>query len=191
MESFFGGVTLAQVADQVAARLGKTDAGVTRLEPAGPESGAFPLSDGQKALWFLWKLEPESAAYNMPTAVRIASPVDAAALQGAFQALVDRHPALRTTFAVEDGEPVQRVHERRDVSFLVEDTEDASGWSDEELLRRLDQEANRPFDLEAGPLLRIGLYRRAATDHVLLLTLHHVVSDFWSVAVLARELGVF
>ncbi len=190
MESFFGGITLGQIADQVAGGLGKTEAPaeVLRLEPAGPESGSFPLSDGQKALWFLWRLEPGSAAYNMPTAVRVVSPVESGALQAAFQALVDRHPALRTTFAVEDGEPVQKVHEKMGVSFMEED---ASGWNDDELMRRLDEEANRAFDLEAGPLLRVRLYRRSAQESVLLLTMHHIISDFWSVAVLARELGAY
>ena len=190
MESFFGGITLGQIADQVAGGLGKTEAPaeVLRLEPAGPESGSFPLSDGQKALWFLWRLEPGSAAYNMPTAVRVVSPVESGALQAAFQALVDRHPALRTTFAVEDGEPVQKVHEHMGVSFVEED---ATGWSDDELMNGLDEEANRPFDLEAGPLLRVRLYRRSSNDNVLLLTMHHIISDFWSVAVLARELGAY
>ncbi|HEX3129180.1 MAG TPA: condensation domain-containing protein, partial [Thermoanaerobaculia bacterium] len=187
MESFFGGITLGQIADQVAGGLGRAEAPVS-VAPTGPESGSFPLSDGQKALWFLWRLEPGSAAYNMPTAVRVVSPVESGALQAAFQALVDRHPALRTTFAVEDGEPVQKVHEHMGVVFTEED---ASGWSDDELMKGLDEEANRPFDLEAGPLLRVRLYRRSAQESVLLLTMHHIISDFWSVAVLARELGAY
>ncbi len=188
MESFFGGLTIAQVADQVLAQAGSGEAPaeMVRLEPAGPDSGTFPLSDGQKALWFLWRLEPDSAAYNIPTAVRVVSPLDTAAFRAAFQALVDRHPALRMTFAVEDGEPVQKVHERMAVAFTEAD---AADWSEEALLARLDAEANRPFDLEAGPLLRVHLFRRSDSEHVLLLSMHHIVSDFWSVAVLARELG--
>ncbi len=194
MESFFGGITLGQIADQVASGLGKSEAPAEamRLDPSGPESGSFPLSDGQKALWFLWRLEPGSAAYNMPTAVKIVTPVDSKSLHAAFQALVDRHPALRTTFELVDGEPVQKVHERMDVAFVEED---AAGWSDGALMRRLDEEANRPFDLAAGPLLRVHLFRKlfrkSEQDNVLLLTLHHVIGDFWSVAVLARELGAF
>ncbi len=193
MESFFGGITLGRIADQVAGGLGKAEAPaeVLRLEPAGPESGSFPLSDGQKALWFLWRLEPGSAAYNMPTAVRVVTPVEAGALQAAFQALVDRHPALRTTFAVEEGDPVQIVHEHMGVSFIEETPEDAAGWSDGDVMRRLDEEANLPFDLAAGPLLRVRLFRRSHQDNVLLLTMHHIISDFWSVAILARELGAF
>jgi amino acid adenylation domain-containing protein len=189
MESFFGGLTVGEAVDQMVSGLGtaQAPAELLHLEPAGPESGSFPLSDGQKALWFLWQLEPESAAYNISTAVRIPGALDVAALRSAFQGLVDRHPALRTTFALDGGEPVQVVHESGQVWFSEED---ASAWTDDSLRARLAAEANRPFDLEKGPLLRVHLFHRGEGDRALLLTLHHIVSDFWSVAVLARELGV-
>ncbi|HYN21944.1 MAG TPA: amino acid adenylation domain-containing protein [Thermoanaerobaculia bacterium] len=243
LETFFGGLTIGQLVAQLGAR---PEVSVP-LAPSGEESGTFPLSDGQKALWFLWQLEPDSPAYNLTAAVALASPADPQALRRAFQGLVDRHPALRTTFAFEGGEPVQKVHAYQAVAF---EEVDAAGWSDGELLRRLDEEANRPFDLAAGPLLSVRLYRRSEAlpaetsppwppspialpptgrggnphpsdlerqavfgagggaplpaggramgegtgvrspgDQVLLLTLHHIVGDFWSLAVLARELG--
>src|SRR4051812_6238089 len=106
-----------------------------------------PLSAGQKALWFLGRLAPESAAYNLAIALRIPlrvrSPLDTEALARSLAALSDRHPALRTTFPVVDGEPRQRVHPRLDPGFTVRAVDD--------LETPLAVEAQRPFDLEAGP----------------------------------------
>ncbi len=185
MESFFGGLTLAEVIDRVVTERIAAPAEGT-LVHEGEETGDFALSDGQKALWFLWRLEPASPAYNLPAAVRITSQVDAEALRRAFQALVDRHPALRTTFAVgESGDPVQRVAPASVVDFEVVD---AAGWSEEDLRARLDEEAHRSFDLEQGPLFRVRLYLRTG-EPVLLLNMHHIMGDFWSLSVLARELG--
>ncbi len=148
---------------------------------------AFPLSHGQKALWFLQQIAPQSAAYNIARAARIVSPLDTRAFRRALQALVDRHPALRTTFNAPDGEPIQRVHEHVEVSFHEAD---ASTWTENQLHEHLVAEANRAFDLESGPLLRVRLLARSANDHVLLLVVHHIVADLWSLAVLIDELGV-
>jgi hypothetical protein len=112
--------------------------------------------------------------------------LDVEALHRALQRLVDRHPALRTVFAEVDGEPVQRVRETAEVWFRVED---ASAWTEDEIGRRLAEEAERPFDLETGPPFRTWLFRRAPRENYLLLAVHHIVSDFWSVAVLLHELG--
>jgi amino acid adenylation domain-containing protein len=191
MESFFGGLTLAEVADRIAAELfaAPATADAARaldLQAEGDEVGDHPLSDGQRALWFLWRLEPASPAYNLSAAVGIPGEVDPRFLRAGFQALVDRHPALRTTFTVgPGGEPVQRVAEAAAVDFR---TIEARSWTADDLRARLDAEALRPFDLEAGPLLRVRLYR-TRSEAVLLLSLHHIVGDFWSLAVMARELG--
>ncbi len=125
--------------------------------------------------------------YNVNFAARICSEVDIPALRRAFQALLDRHASLRTTFSVRSGKPVQQVHERLQVHF--EET-DARAWGSDELKTRLVEEANRPFDLERGPLLRVSLFRRAAQEHILLLAVHHIVIDFWSLAVILSELSV-
>jgi amino acid adenylation domain-containing protein len=155
-------------------------------EPAAVAStGDFPLSRGQMSLWFLHTLDPGSPAYNVPNAVRVRGELDAGGLLGAFAALVERHPVLRTTFATAGGEPRQRV---APAGTLEVATHDASAWSEDELASRLDAESARPFDLARGPLARLGLYRRSADDHVLLLTLHHIVTDFWSLGVLLDEL---
>ncbi|HVR98866.1 MAG TPA: amino acid adenylation domain-containing protein, partial [Thermoanaerobaculia bacterium] len=145
-----------------------------------------PLSHGQRALWFLHGLAPDSAAYNIAAAVRMLAPVDPAALESAFQALVDRHPGLRTTFFVDDdGEPRQRAS--AGLRFTLA-REDASGWDEARLRARLSEEAFRPFDLQHGPLLRLTLFS-GGESQVVLLAMHHIVSDFWSLALLVRELS--
>jgi amino acid adenylation domain-containing protein len=154
---------------------------------AGPAAGEHPLSWGQRALWFLHRLAPESAAYNIAGAARLAPGTDRAALARALQALVDRHPGLRATFAATPEGPVQRIPERADVALI---REDARGWSEAELLGRLQGEAFRPFDLERGPVFRAALFEREEGDR-LALAVHHVAADFWSLAVLVRELGTF
>ncbi|HEX8889429.1 MAG TPA: amino acid adenylation domain-containing protein, partial [Pyrinomonadaceae bacterium] len=159
----------------------------SKLESSHEAVAVHPLSHGQKALWFLHQIAPASAAYNIVGAVRILSALDTAALKRAFQALVDRHPSLRTTFIAPDGEPVQSIHEKAEVFF---EEEDASEWSEELLRRRLSERAHLPFDLQQGLLLRVSLFRRSAQEHVLLLAVHHIVSDIWSLAVLTREVGI-
>ena len=146
-----------------------------------------PLSDNQQGIWFLCQLAPESAIYNVSFAGRIRSDVDVPAFRRAFQALVDRHPSLRTTIAVHAGKPVQQIHEYQLVN--LEQTI-ASSWREDELKIRLIEEIQRPFDLEQGPVMRVSLYSRSARDHVLLLVMHHIVVDFWSLAVILNELGV-
>ena len=145
-----------------------------------------PLSHGQRALWFLQQLAPDSQAYIITRAVRFPAPVDVDAMQRAFQGLVDRHACLRTTFHAPQGEPLQRVHAHMAADFR---RIDASGWSAAELEARASEEAWRPFDLERGPLLRVLVFTCAPDDHVLVLSAHHIISDLWSVALLIYEIG--
>ncbi|MBW4677354.1 MAG: amino acid adenylation domain-containing protein [Desmonostoc geniculatum HA4340-LM1] len=147
----------------------------------------YPLSYGQQALWFLHQLSPESHAYNIVNAVRLHGELDIAALQRAFQMLVERHPSLRTTFNASQGKATQHIHEHLEVCFQHEN---ASTWSEEFLENRLITEAHRPFNLETGPLLRVNLFTRLANEHILLLAVHHIVADFWSLTILVDELGV-
>jgi hypothetical protein len=145
-----------------------------------------PLSYNQQGIWFLSQLAPESMVYNVSFAARIGSEVNIPALRRAFQALVDRHPCLRTNFSVHGGKPMQRIHQNTHVQF---EEADASSWSSEELKPRLADEAHRPFDLQQDPLLRVLVYTRSAREHFLLLVVHHIVIDFWSLAILLKELG--
>ena len=146
-----------------------------------------PLSDNQQGIWFLSQLAPASSIYNVSFAARIRADLDVPAFRRAFQALVDRHPSLRTTIAAHAGTPVQRIHQHREVHF--EET-DASTWRGDELQTRLVEETQRPFDLDRGPVMRVNLYTRSADEHILLLVIHHIVVDFWSLAVILNELGV-
>ena len=145
-----------------------------------------PLSYNQQGIWFLSQLAPESMVYNVSFAARITSELNVPALRRSFQALVDRHSCLRTTFSVRAGKPSQRVHLGTKVHF---EELDASAWSRNEMEPRLADEAHRPFDLEHGPLLRVSVFRRSANEHYLLLVVHHIVIDFWSLAILLNELG--
>ncbi|TEL04947.1 amino acid adenylation domain-containing protein [Pseudomonas aeruginosa] len=161
--------------------------------PAGVSSAERDrLSYAQQRMWFLWHLEPQSGAYNLPSAVRLNGPLDRQALERAFASLVQRHETLRTVFprGADDSlaqAPLQRPLE---VAF-----EDCSGLPEAEQEARLREEAQReslqPFDLCEGPLLRVRLIRLGEERHVLLSTLHHIVSDGWSMNVLIEEFSRF
>jgi amino acid adenylation domain-containing protein len=152
------------------------------------EGDASPLSFAQRRLWFLEQLAP-GPSYNVARAYRVGGPLDRAALERSLSALAARHETLRTTFEVRDGDPVQVVGPPglMDVPVI-----DISGAPEEERRRAteawLDGESRRPFDLSRGPLLRASLLRFGPTDHLLLLALHHIVTDGWSLSVMAREL---
>ncbi|BAY46057.1 peptide synthetase [Scytonema sp. HK-05] len=145
----------------------------------------YPLTYGQQGLWFLYKLVPQSAAYNIAFTARIRSHLNIPALQRAFQTLIVRHPTLRTTFGQRDAEPFQEVHEDQEVCF---DEIDASTWNWDELTTRVIEAYQRPFDLEREPVLRVNLFTRSAQDYVLLLTIHHIVVDGFSFGILLDEL---
>jgi len=187
LTSLFQDSSIAEVAIHIQTRM-TTAACIPKTDLAqGPEgSHDSALSLGQQAIWFLHQLSPNSLAYNIASAVRIHTDLDSSALRDAFQALIDRHACLRTTFTAIAGEPVQRVHKRMEVSF---EQEDASTVDEAYLNSRLVERAYCPFNLEEGPLLRVNVFRRSASEHILLLVVHHIVVDFWSLAVLAHELG--
>ncbi len=152
---------------------------------AGAAALTAPLSHGQRALWFLDRLSPHSAAYNVPFLARVRSTLDPHALRRAFQSLLDRHPSLRTTYAVRAGQSVQQVHQHQEVDFLATDV---STWNQAALDQQLEDEVHRPFDLERGPVLRVHLFTRSAQDHVLLLVVHHIAVDGVSLTLLLDEL---
>ncbi|MBV8994683.1 MAG: hypothetical protein JO287_13530, partial [Pseudonocardiales bacterium] len=146
---------------------------------------SHPLSHGQQALWFLHKAAPQSNSYNILYAARVASDVDVSTLQRAAQALIDRHPMLRTTYTTQDGQPRQLVHRYARARFSVTD---AGDWSDARIDEHLELELAHPFDLETGPVLRFELLRQPGTIHVLVATVHHIAVDFWSLDIMLDEL---
>ncbi|MCC7368636.1 MAG: amino acid adenylation domain-containing protein [Chloroflexi bacterium] len=147
------------------------------------DTPAYPLSYGQRALWFIHQSDPMSAAYNVAYAVRIEGTVAGPALEQAVRQLVDRHAVLRSTVQIRDGQPLQQVHTEMSIPLCVED----GAWSDEELLARIRELHAVPFGLAEGPLLRVYLLRRAASDAVLLFVAHHIAIDAWSLGILMDE----
>ncbi|WP_426747527.1 MupA/Atu3671 family FMN-dependent luciferase-like monooxygenase [Myxococcus faecalis] len=152
---------------------------------AADGESVHPLSHGQQALWFVSQVAPDSAAYNTALSIRIVSELDVAALRRACQRLVDRHGALRTTFTTHQGQPVQRVREQAEVPFEQVPVPELDL---ESLRARVTQAYEAPFDLERGPLMRVRLFTRGPRDHVLLIAIHHIVYDGWSLLVLGEEL---
>jgi len=152
---------------------------------------AFALSFSQQRLWFLEQLQPGTAAYNLSGAVRLVGQLDVDALRKTLSALVARHEVLRTTFATVDGAPVQLVAAQSSVALPLEDfSREAQADRDRALDAVLADEAQRLFDLERGPLFRARLYRLGEQDHVLQVSLHHIIADGWSLGVLVRDLGL-
>ncbi|HKT50331.1 MAG TPA: amino acid adenylation domain-containing protein [Candidatus Angelobacter sp.] len=159
------------------------------LAPFNRESKPLPLSYAQQRLWFLHQLEPENTAYNLPSAVRIHGPLDVRALEQSFREVIRRHEVLRTRFVTIDGEPFQDVNAKPE--WFTVKLFDLSGREDKDLevKQRAATEAKRAFNLSRWPLLRAQLLRLSDNEHVLLFTMHHIVGDAWSMAVLTRELG--
>ncbi|HLL45317.1 MAG TPA: condensation domain-containing protein, partial [Longimicrobiaceae bacterium] len=167
-------------------------AGLPVLPPVVPveRTGALPLSFAQERLWFLDRLDPGSTTYNIPMAWRLGGALDEAALERSLGEIVRRHEALRTTFEEVDGSPVQVLVPFGGFALPVEDLSELTEADREAAVgRRTGEEARRAFDLSAGPLFRVALLRLGAEEHVLLLSMHHIVSDGWSIGVLFRELS--
>jgi amino acid adenylation domain-containing protein/non-ribosomal peptide synthase protein (TIGR01720 family) len=185
LAEFLESPSVKQLAARAAEELAAGQRSVAPVAPA-EQPGRYPLSENQKALWFLHHIAPESTAYNVSFAGRMRGDVDTEALRRAFASLVARHASLRTSFDSGAGEPQQRVHEQPELFFQVED---ASLWTESQLRERLSFEAQFSFDLARPPLLRFFVFKRAEAEQVLLLVAHHIIVDFWSLSVLMRELS--
>jgi len=155
------------------------------------QSDSCPLSLEQEHLWFLDQLEPNSFAYNLSSSYRLVGTLNVAALEKSFNEVVRRHEALRTTFASTDGRPRQVIAPSLTLTIpkvdltSVSETEQSPQLHD--LIRKYSQE---PFDLSRGPMIRVTLFKLSDTEHRLLMSLHHIVTDRWSFALLWRELIV-
>ncbi|WP_163868729.1 amino acid adenylation domain-containing protein, partial [Myxococcus eversor] len=184
LRALFEAPTLEQLALRV--ERATESASLPPLLPAPRDGAPLPLSFAQQRLWFLEQLQPGTPTYNMPAALRLEGPLDVVSLQRAFSELIRRHEALRTSFVEDNGSPFQRISPP---SLFTLSLEDLSSVEEREPLarERAHQDAARPFDLSRGPLLRASLLRLAPQQHVLLLNLHHAVSDGWSMGLLVRE----
>lgn len=153
----------------------------------GPDATiSFELAANQSAIWFDQMLAPLTTRHHVSAAVRSPDDADVDLLRFALQHVVDSNPSLRTTFHDRDGVPYQTVHPHMLVDLFVDD---ASGWSDSEVENRLRDHHLAPFALDRGPLVRFLLLKRSANDHILAFAMHHLVSDMWSVAVLAHSIA--
>ena len=159
-------------------------ANIPRCEGDGP----WPLSFAQERLWFVDQFEPGSAAYNLSSGLRLTGELNLVALERAFSEIVKRHETLRTSFSDVDGNPVQVVSPPHEFSLHVTSLSNLSEEEREATARRLSlEELRRPFDLAEGRLLRVSLIKIDENDHILLLAIHHIISDGWSLGVLVRE----
>jgi amino acid adenylation domain-containing protein len=145
----------------------------------------FPLSYGQKALLYLARLEPDAPTYNAMFRIRVNARINVDALRTAFEQIIDRHAALRTTYALSDERFVQRVHRARGADFAACD---ASLWDEDQLEARLREEASRPYDFECDSVIRLRVYSHSPESHSLILGVHHIAFDYWSYDVFAHEL---
>lgn len=203
-ESLIDDLSITQVASRVLEQLAKTastspptpvhqsgqndkyPAPLSRKKVEGNEPAAWlPTSYNQKALWFLYRLAPESVAYNLLYATRIRSYLDVPALQRALQILADRYPILISTYTLQNGEPVQHLQKNQVIPLKEIDAGTVRLDSIKQLLLK---ESNQPIDLTKGPVLRLSLYRRAENDHVLGFIIHHIAADFWASEAMIDEL---
>jgi amino acid adenylation domain-containing protein/non-ribosomal peptide synthase protein (TIGR01720 family) len=164
--------------------------------PASPplervsRAAELPLSFAQQRLWFLDQLEPGSAFYNVPLALRLTGELNVSALESSLNEVIRRHEILRTNFVAVAGRPSQVIAPERTLKLTLEELSqpaEASAWA--AARRRIKEEAERPFDLAQGPLMRCGLLRLGRREHLLLLTMHHIITDGWSLDILFRELA--
>ena len=162
----------------------------TVILPQSRETNKFPLSFAQQRLWFLDQLEPNSAVYNIPDMQQFSGPLNLAALERSMSELIRRHESLRTTFQSIDGEPVQVIAEAQPRKIEVIDLSHLPRAKREaEAQRMARDEGEVPFDLSRGPLFRFRLVKLEEEEHLLLLTMHHIIADGWSLGVLGRELS--
>ena len=170
----------------------KDQSGTTKAIRRRWQQGSAPLSFAQQRLWFIEQLAPGNATYNIPLSVRLSGNLNTIALQRSFQQVVQRHEILRTRFVGEEGEPRQIVYAATPLSLPIIDLSDLPEPERQaETQQMAIAEAARPFDLSTGPLLRAMLLRLSATEHLALLTMHHIVSDGWSMSVFLREVAAF
>jgi len=194
LKEFFEHATVRRLARLLAER---RRTAYQRIEPIGWQED-YELSHAQRLIWVLDQGSSGMIAYNMPASCLLNGRLDKEAFNRAFGTLIDRHETLRTTFHVVGGEPRQRVHEQIAFRVTEEEAGETGEWEEAGEMsepekaaligRYVEEEFSRPFDLERGPLLRARLVRLSAEQHLFLFTMHHIISDGWSMGVVAREI---
>ncbi|HEY0602945.1 MAG TPA: condensation domain-containing protein, partial [Herpetosiphonaceae bacterium] len=189
MTTLLEGQSIQRVSDTILDQIATEDATAEPPLVPVPRDRRLPLSFAQERIWFLDQLASQQAAYTIPAIVRLCGPLNVVALEHSLNVIVERHEILRTTFRMEAGQPVQVVEPSRTLAIDAQDLRDiAPAERETQLHQRIGEVIQRRFDLQHGPLLRAALYQIDADEHVLLLTIHHIVADGWSMDVLMREL---
>jgi amino acid adenylation domain-containing protein len=190
LRSLFESPTVAQLSEVISSQLENgTGLIVPEIVPVSRDTN-IPLSWAQERLWFMHQLEGESGAYTMPFAMRLVGNLNVQALSEALRELVQRHEVLRTRFEIKDNLPVQAIAPQIPITLPVMDLQNQP--DPEKLVEQLVlKESKKPFDLANGPVLRVNLWQVAQKEYVLLLAIHHIAADGWSMGVLIRELSAY
>jgi non-ribosomal peptide synthetase component F/acyl carrier protein len=190
LRQVFESPTVAEFAQGVEAALNLGDGlDIPQIAPASREQN-LPLSFAQQRLWFIDQLEPGNSVYNSPAPVRLIGDLNVRALEQTLSEIVNRHESLRTTFALAGGQPIQVINVPEPITLPIVDlTSSHESEREAEAVQMAREEAKLPFDLSKGPLLRVRLLKLSEKDHILLFTMHHIVSDRWSAGVLIKEVA--
>jgi amino acid adenylation domain-containing protein len=191
LAALFEAPTIAALAERIESeKREEQGASLPPLTPVAQKAGHLPLSYTQQRLWFLDQLEPGSSAYNIPAAVRLTGALDAEAFARSFNEIARRHESLRATFVTVNGQAAQLIAPAQPVDLPVTDLSGLPETRREvEATRMAAEEARRPFDLARGPVLRLRLLKLGDEEHIALMTMHHIISDGWSIGILIRELA--
>ncbi len=197
LQTFFMSPTIADLSKKIIevqnAKIHKEDGVVVKsLTPIPKRKDISPaiLSFAQKRLWFLDQYEPGSYLYNIPMVFRLRGKLNVEALHNAINSVISRHESLRTTFTTKEGDPVQVIVPTLNLDLpLIDICNLTDDIRESEIQRLINEEYRKPFDLSSGPLLRTALLRLNDDEHVFLLTIHHIISDGWSMTVINQELG--
>jgi acyl carrier protein len=188
LKELFRKPTVEGLAEEVERRLEGGEKREERKIEKVSREGEMPLSFAQHRFWFLDQLVPGNPYFNMPMAVRVSGPLDVEAMRESFNRIIERHETLRSIFLTNSGEPFVMVVPHLRLKILLADlTELSEAQRESEVLRLAGEAVRQPFDLSAGPLLRVRLAKLDNEEHVMILAIHHIVSDGWSMSILVRE----
>ncbi|MCK4257761.1 MAG: amino acid adenylation domain-containing protein [Halanaerobiales bacterium] len=185
MVRFLEGPTISELATTLFEKFREVNPVESQISRVEDKIVEYNLSHGQQALWFLYKLAPETTAYNLNYAIKFLSELDFERLKKTLEIIAWRHPILRTVYLERDGKPVQKVKEDINIDFKEID---ASNWDKEFLDEELSRIAQQVFDLEAGPVWRVVLFTMFKNHHILLFSFHHIAVDLWSLEIIMKEL---
>jgi amino acid adenylation domain-containing protein len=190
LRNLFEAPTVAGLSERVETAMGAGHRLKSSRITHAPRDGNLPLSFAQQRLWFASQVEPENPVYNVPAAIRLSGPLNVDALERSFQEIIRRHEVLRTTFTFAGDWPAPVISPTAGVPLSIEDLRGLGEADREAEVRRLAvKEARTVFDLSRGPLLRVKLLRLKDEEHIALITMHHIISDGWSLGVLVKEVA--